>query len=208
MKLQRAAMTATPTGDAFGFTPQFSTVGDEVSVDRYLEGEPDHMIEWNLSRIKAPGRIATIMLNASASSGMTSAAYLARGLMALTLIEAFESAGVRCEVAIVQSLKKYGNILVQKVTIKSPDQPLDVDRLAFLLMHISTYRRLLFRLDEQLPEKQFEIFSNGGHPENIPASLVPENAITVPELLLGASDIQTWVQSTLARYLEPTAQAA
>lgn len=199
-----------PDTDAFGFTAVHSECGSEVDVGRYLAGEPECMVDWNIQRIKAPGRIASIALNATVSSGFTQEDFQARGVSALKLIDTLESSGIRCEVLLLQCSRIGEAMWCMKVCIKEPEQPLDLDRMAFMLMHVSIYRRFVFRLLEQLPENYFQTFaSTGGTPADFPAQHLQPNTIVVPKLLLSdRGEIERWVQSTLAKYLEPEAQAA
>tara|TARA_R110002020_G_scaffold265840_1_gene480630 strand:+ start:62 stop:919 length:858 start_codon:yes stop_codon:yes gene_type:complete len=142
--------------------------GDEVDVGLYLSGEPECMIEYQPEIIPSFGKVARIIVNLTSSCNVKAETYFQRGAAASLLVDALENCGIRCEVWGVFAYGGYGrrNNLINShwwVPVKAADEPLEMDRLAFLLAHPATFRRLSFRLIEQLPRKQFKDNHESGY---------------------------------------------
>ena len=124
--------------------------GDEVDVGMYLTGEPECMIDYQLRLTPSYGKVAKVIVNCSASCNVNSGIMFRRGAAACILIDALESAGVRCEVwtmpMVTESRKTQ---FTSEVLVKKADQHLEPDRLAFMLAHPAVLRRLGFALLEK-----------------------------------------------------------
>ena len=132
--------------------PVWSDEGDEVDIDRYLDGETECMIRFTPEVTPSYGRVAKVLVNLAASAGVDSATQYRRGAAACILIDALEGAGVRCEVWCLPFCGRSGdNNFTAKVLVKKPDEHVEPDRLAFMLAHPAVMRRLGFRLLEQQP---------------------------------------------------------
>ena len=130
--------------------PFFSDEGDEVDIDRYLAGEPECMIQFTPELTPSYGRVAKIIVNLAASCGVKSGTMYRRGAAACILIDALESAGVRCEVWVLpKTSSSGGDSFHTRVLVKRPDEHVEADRMAFMLAHPAVMRRLGFRLMEQ-----------------------------------------------------------
>ena len=132
--------------------PFFSDEGDEVDIDRYLAGETECMIQFTPELTPSYGRVAKVIVNLAASCGVDSDTMYRRGAAACILIDALESAGVRCEVWVMPNTEKgRQHTFHSKVLVKRPDEHVEPDRMAFMLAHPAVMRRLGFRLVEQQP---------------------------------------------------------
>ncbi len=116
--------------------------GDEVDVGLYLSGEPECMTDYHLQLTPSYGKVAKVILNLTASASVNAKTMAYRGTAACILIDALESAGVRCEVTLIpMSNRKF----LSEVTVKHPDEHMEPDRMAFMLAHPATFRRFGFK---------------------------------------------------------------
>jgi len=156
----------------------YSDEGDEVDIDRYLDGEPECMIQFTPEITPSYGRVAKIIVNLAASCSVSAATQYHRGAAACILIDALESAGVRCEVWCLPFCGRNGHDrFVSKILVKRPDQHVEPDRMAYMLAHPAVMRRLGFRLLEQ-QEKPWARWSKGGcygSPIDLPKSETEED---------------------------------
>jgi hypothetical protein len=166
--------------------PRFSEEGDEVSVDRYLANEPDHWLDFPVQPTPQRGRICRVILSACASASFAPEQLIRRGAVAAALIDALESAGVRCEVSTIATMsveepaedgqargfgvpQSENYIASDAIILKRPEDPLDLERLVFWLAHPSALRRMFFRSLEDRDPGTFAYFrSNYGKPADLP----------------------------------------
>jgi hypothetical protein len=155
----------------------YSDEGDEVDIDRYLDGEPECMIQFTPELTPSYGRVAKIIVNMAASCGVDAATQYHRGAAACILIDALESAGVRCEVWCLPFCSREGrDRFVSKILVKRPDQHVEPDRMAYMLAHPAVMRRFGFRLLEQQGRPWVKWTKDGyGHPMDLPRSETEED---------------------------------
>lgn len=188
---------------SFDFSPYHDVHGSTVDMGRYLSGDPECMIDYRIEKQAKCGRVVRVVVNAACSASMSSIDYYRRGVAALKIIDAFETAGYRCEVVAGTVSKCPQHWFSAQVTVKDPDQPLDMDRLAFFLAHPAMERRLFFRLHERLP---FVLPAYGQpapfprKPGEIHINEMHSDQLKTPEA------ITRFVETTLAEYLEPAPQ--
>jgi hypothetical protein len=138
--------------------------GEWLDVGRYLGGEPECFgVTQDGNDTASP--VVTVLLNLSASGACNEHEFFARGAIAIGLVDTLESLGHRVEFRVGTSAESAGSDRAGThefvVTAKEPDQPLDVDRLAFLCCHPSALRRYGFSVYEKLGRK------GGGLPQKI-----------------------------------------
>ncbi len=129
---------------------QFADSGDEVDVGLYLDGEPEHMIEFITRDLKhgKGGRIVKILVNVTTGAGVNMQTAMVRGAFALTLSDILEREGYRVEFQLGElGLGDRGNIFI-RTTIKRANEQMDIDRLAFAFGHPAVQRMLFFRYYE------------------------------------------------------------
>lgn len=131
--------------------------GDGFDVATLMEGEPECFLRWKDSEhvvegLENRGKIVKIVASVDACGGVDKAMMLRRGGSMVALVHALELSGKRCEViATVGSRGQKGKQLQNAVTLKTADQPLQMDTLAYLLCHASVLRRLFFSVWETCP---------------------------------------------------------
>ena len=128
--------------------------GSMPDVGRFLAGVPDNMMTW--SRIESHAPAIRIVINQAASSGISSEQIMNRGAVVCALIDLLESSGKRCEIvavaAVADDWSAYRHKLEIAVMLKQADEPLQIDKVAFMLAHPAALRRIGFALMETLPE--------------------------------------------------------
>ena len=153
--------------------PFNAVAGDEVDVGLHLSGEPECMIDYHLQLTPSYGKVAKIIVNASASGSVNAKVMRYRGTAACILIDCLESAGVRCEVIL---LAFCSGELTSEVLIKKPDEHVEPDRMAFMLAHPAVMRRFGFKEAETHGGEIGKTTKTGtyGYPRDLPVSETEE----------------------------------
>lgn len=128
----------------------YDVAGDYIDIGRYLSGEPE-CFGTRFDDPSAAKPVVKVSVNTAVSAGVSQEAIFARGAAILAAIDVIESTGKRVELwAVNGSLACDGKKAHETyVLVKSADQHLDCDRLAFALCHASTHRRLCFSVFEK-----------------------------------------------------------
>ncbi len=131
--------------------PVFAEEGDEVAVDRFLGGDSDSWVSFPVAPAPRRGRVVSVWINLTAAVGVAVEPYMARGAACLAVVDALERAGYRCEISGILSAQASGPCpwLVARTLIKRAEDPLEIDRVAFLIAHPSAFRRLGLRVIEK-----------------------------------------------------------
>lgn len=136
-------------------TQQFAwdVTGDFVDVGRVLSGEPESCGSYSSDDVARSGsqRVVRLFCNLGVSGSVKHEAIFARGACVLAAVDVLETLGVRVELWAAKATEKKTNAPVHQVEVlvKSADQPVDVDRLAFILCHPSCLRRLFWSHQER-----------------------------------------------------------
>lgn len=167
--------------------PVYDVVGECPDVGAFLSGEPEHMVGFHLAEKEA--RILRIVVNVSASCGVSKEAIMGRGAAVCAMVDAIEQSGTRTEVcAAFSNQGEPGFTMAGYVVVKNADEPLNMDRVAFCLAHPSFMRRLEFRaLELEKPEHRIGLGVQRGHgygkPAPIPADMAGD--ITMDQMTYG-----------------------
>jgi len=132
----------------------YDVEGVDFDLPRVLEGEPEAWIKFEENHtVGNTGRkIIKLVFNGAANCNVSSSEMIAKGAAAAALIELLELAGHRVEVILSYGVYENGNYFFPRITIKEPDQFLDIDKLAFTLAHPAAFRRLYFSFAESRPD--------------------------------------------------------
>ena len=140
----------------------YDVAGDYVDIGRYLGGEPE-CFGTRFDDPSAAKPVIKVSVNTAVSCGVSQEAIFARGAAILAAIDIIEATGKRVELwAVNGALADNGRIHETYVLVKSADQHLDCDRLAFALCHASTHRRLCFSVFEK-----YGITAGGSFPHGV-----------------------------------------
>ena len=142
-------------------TGHWTVAGAGVNIGRYLQGRPDCMRGFRATLQAKRGKVITVALHGSATFDWLPVEYHRRGAAVAVLCDALESAGFRVEILVSFSTCNVARSRQRKacqtsvgyadvITLKMPDEPLDLDELYFALCHPDAQRRISFALLEGL----------------------------------------------------------
>src|SRR5262245_16384764 len=132
----------------------YDVAGGFPDIARAVAGDPCCMI--------APAepvyrrRVLTVRLWVGILGDVEPAAVIAWGAAAASYVDALEASGCAIDLYAVAVARSTRNLLSRyhalSVSLKGPDQPLDLDRLAFAAGHPAAHRRLNFAVRETAPQ--------------------------------------------------------
>lgn len=149
----------------------YDVVGDTPDVGAFIAGVPEHMM--SIEDGPGAGRIVKLVVAIGASGGISAKEITARGSVAVALVDALESAGIRCEIVAAKCTRMLHNTKWQGyITLKRPEEPLNIDRVAFALAHAAFFRRLIWNAYEITPDEVgIKVDRAGyGHTDDVPQS--------------------------------------
>lgn len=123
----------------------WSDSGDEIHVDRALQGEWDRA--WRASRREETRGTTTIDLYAAWGGGCRRSAeeMMWSGVQMLVAADLLEAAGYRVRVVATISGQSQNRVARQDVIVKSEEEPVRIDALAGILCHAGIFRTAGFR---------------------------------------------------------------
>lgn len=177
------------------FKVALSEVGDEPSIEAYLEGDPENMITYIREESSSPGAIYRIEYNPFYSAGATGDRIRERGAMVLGIYNHIISMGGNCEIIMklnVTSPGNQGGRLIITAPVTSSDRPMSMDRLAFMLANRDFYRRIMFGFMENLKDDSYEKFVEPGYgyPTREGYASIKDGVFRIP--LIHASHMDGW----------------
>lgn len=133
-------------------TQGLEVAGAYPLVPAAIAGDPMCMFTPDAQSIKTKP-VVRIVVNVAVSGNVPRATIQARGAAILSWVDELEASGYRCEIAIVETGLFGANSPSPKgvlfsATGKLPEEPLDVDRMSYLLCHPSVQRRIFFAMYE------------------------------------------------------------
>lgn len=147
-----------------------SVSGAYVDVSRYIEGEPECMVEFENA---VENSFATIYVSGSVNASVETSEIIERGKKVMEVIDALEQNNIRTKVIMIFAANSsrgfFGDTSVtdiQFITIKTHRDRLDLESLNFAICHPSFFRRLLFAVKERASTRWREtmgIVDGGGY---------------------------------------------
>lgn len=126
-------------------TVAYDVDGDWVDIGRLVAGEPECCGSWDAQGEDAKNKVVKVIANVSVSWMVKQETIFARGAACLAAVDILESLGRRVELWVSIGLNDYSNGLCETHVLAKPaGQPVDTDRLAFVLCHADMFRRILF----------------------------------------------------------------
>ncbi|MDQ3213710.1 MAG: hypothetical protein M3Q85_13605 [Acidobacteriota bacterium] len=127
----------------------YAVCGDVIDMGRFLVGEPECFMEFREGDDLTVGsKIVRIVVNIAASGGIGPDVIALRGAAVCALVEASELSGRRAEVIMTCGVTNGSSSYEVTVPVKESGQPLEMDRLSFMLCHAGVLRRFVFSLME------------------------------------------------------------
>lgn len=123
----------------------FGVEGEWFDIGRMAEGDPECCGYWEEDGESEKNKIVKIVANICVSACVSTDAMYARGAACIAAVDVLESLGYRVELWAGIGCDKYGSErLDSQVLVKDAGQPVDTDRLAYVLCHPAFFRRVYF----------------------------------------------------------------
>ena len=162
-----------------GQTVEFSygEAGDEPDIDRYLSGDTDNMVVYQVDP-SLNGKRLHVVVNASQHAFVERGQIARRGAAIAIALDSLAASGYGVQLDIAERSAASGyreqKIVEYRIPIVEAGGFMDVDSLSFTLVHPSLLRRLIFSLNEhESPELRHTMgYNNGGgygQPLELPA---------------------------------------
>lgn len=121
----------------------YDFAGQTACVPRYLNGMPDSMINRKMVVRKAP--VVDVYRNIAYSAIVSASDMENEGLYTLQLVRELEKKGVRVKLHVYCATGFSHQMEGITLTIKQPDERMNISKIAFPLAHPSMYRRIIFK---------------------------------------------------------------
>lgn len=135
----------------------FDVTGDMFDMGRVMADEPESWMKWEDGQ-EDGGKPLHIVLNCSVSAGVDKKIIEMRGTAVCALVIVLEAAARPCKVEIGAGIQDYGYgeddyFLEPRVVVKDYYEPIQVDAVAYALIHTSFFRRHIFSAMEVMGVK-------------------------------------------------------
>ena len=142
----------------------YDTQGSYVDIDRYLQGEPECMAEFD---VKITPRFADIYVNMGFNAYVSSKSITERGKIILEFIDALEARNIKIKLHSCAFLSGNGRAFkLDDITVKDYKDALNIEAVNFAVCHPSFFRRLLFSYWENNTKEfrdKFDIWAGAGY---------------------------------------------
>lgn len=190
------------------FQARHSVVGGSVDVARFIQGEPECMIDYVAEPQARMGRVVKVLVNMVFSAHVNTADIVKRGVVVCALIDTLHKLGVGVEVwseepTAHRGIDK-GDVSSHLVKLHDSSEMLDIDNLMFGLCHPSMLRRIGFSVTEQSGWKHAKEVTAGGYgyPNNLECVARIGADVTIGKVQDCKGDMLAdpckWVLSTVA----------
>lgn len=130
-----------------------AVAGFAPDVPAFLAGAPDCMLAREEVEAEGAGKIIKLVVQGVASAAISKAEIIKKGALIVALVDALESAGRSVELVVdFTSGDCAPNRVSAILTAKRAGEPVEIDRLAFILAHPSMLRRFAFGIFEKHPD--------------------------------------------------------
>lgn len=144
--------------------------GFSVDMGRYLQGDPECMLDYVPEEQQAMGRVVKVVVNLAARWDIPAETILKRGVAVVALLDTLHKLGVGIELWAEESISKNSAKFSNRIKIHDSSQMLDINSVMFAVAHPAMLRRVIFSMQEQSAKaKQQGAHSGGGYgkPENV-----------------------------------------
>lgn len=171
------------------YHPRYAEAGDEIDIGAYLDGDPEHWIEFHeVEEEGMGGKIVRVLVNVAVSCSVEKDVFIHRGAAVVGLIEQLQQCGFSVELTLLSTTESdSGSIQQYEIPVKRSDEHLDGDRAAFMIIHPSILRRLVFSAKEQ--EETDDYIQGYGTPCNVVGATDKD---FVFDRIHGGDDMEPW----------------
>lgn len=188
------------------YKPTYDFGGAYVDMGRFVEGDPECMVNFQATADKAVGRVIKVVIAGTASWTIQQDWLMKRGIAVLSLIDTINKLGFGVELWWDSTVTGKDN-KDYSIAVKLHDSAdtLDINSVMFALAHPSMLRRLKFSVQEQSETARIQgaIGEGGGYgtPSSLGSAKVDDYDVIVEKLQNGHGDIVNnplgWVMTTL-----------
>lgn len=123
-------------------------VGAFACIPAHAAGVPEDMFIPTEDAPPVSSPIVRIAVNMSASGGVDPQDIVNRGVAIVSLIDRIQASGRRVELIAIKHGHCHGEKFIWKVTVKRPEEPIDMDRVGLVFATPIMLRRFFFRVME------------------------------------------------------------
>lgn len=170
--------------DVTAFRPRFGVSGAEVDLGRYLSGEPECMIDYDLIEAPSAGRVITLCASVCVSSAISSETIKQRGYAIAALAFALMRLGFAVELWADITIAGNGALGQMRVLVKGLNDELDHSKIMFGYAHPAMLRGLGLPVGHEFSKAlgvKLRIGSTYGRPAPCIQDL-PEGTIYLPQV--------------------------
>ena len=139
----------------------YDVAGFQCSVPRYLNGMPNSMIRTK--NVVEKQKVVTIVKSIDYSGATSTDTMIEESIKALQIVKKLEAQGIRANLDVaIGTFSKTGFLV--RIRVKNAADRMNISKLAFLMVHPSMLRRMLFRWIEVYPKITDEFTSGYGRP--------------------------------------------
>ena len=160
-----AELEAIESSEQYELRQSFQVSGGEVEIGRFMTGEPECMIEFDIIE---SNKFVNIIIGVTESAGISSEQILNRAVSVCSIVDYLENNKyrVRLSLAIANvNIDHAQGIDLTVVDVKDYKEPMSIARLAGIL-HTGFYRRLIFRYWEGLKHFKASVSEKTGGSES------------------------------------------
>jgi len=187
----------------------FDFAGDEPDVGRYLDGEPDNMIDYSL-RYDRGGKIANLLVNIGTSCDRSAGQIMRRGMAVMMAHDILTANGYSLGITAAEAAHNHARTQTEYyVPIVCPGDHIDADVLTFCMASPAFLRRLVFALNDNETDKLREsmgFYSNKGYgyPTNIKTPLPPHTIMIGQDegMGMGEKDVPAYAEKIAERAMD------
>ena len=171
--------------DIQSFMPVWDVSGCEVDVARYLNGEPENMIDYPTQKVSKLGKVITLVASMYISAAIAPETIIRRGQVITAFAMALGQLGHACEMWIDFTIRddkgRQGKV---RVLVKGANDTLDPSRILFAYAHPGTLRYLMFAVMNGFPKRARPSGVGHGYGSHAPEKMEsdPEGTIYLPKL--------------------------
>lgn len=144
-------------GKGYTFSPIYDVSGESVDVGRYMTGEPECMLDWEVKET-TERKIVDIYYTFNACADVDFDQLMRYGASILAMIDYLESMNVRVNLYGFDYIYcKNNTCYLNVIKLKAADEPLNIPVASFAMCNISMLRRLVFKWFEH----KHHIFTSG-----------------------------------------------
>lgn len=183
-----------------GSYADYDVSGDYPDIDRYLAGDPEHMISYGSHIAAKP--VIKLAVNVTASADIPANHLINRGSAVVALVDAIEGNGNSVELTAVETSSRKNCIAVYAVALKKAGEVLSIDDIAFGLGHPDMLRRIFFSIMERDPWTEGRGYVNSyGSPADLPDTCIPWDTVYLKGVCDDCGSYRT-PQSAMAKVRE------